>query len=326
MRCIFITTLALFIADIACKPENGFRKTEYTSHPNWRLLPTNNCGRPKSFHDGFSTRVFGGYNAQLGQYPWMAQLVVVNARDHGHACGGSIISNKYILTAAHCFEVPYALIVKLGELELDTNVDCTPLLTRCAPPAIFLDIELVIIHPKYRFTGGYSKYDVALVRCRQEIQFNDYIKPICLPTFAIDDSVLLNSTLEVAGWGASEIEETNNFLQVLNAQFVPKVYCIALFNNALIDRHICSAPYVNWCNVDINDEVICANVIRGKGTCYGDSGGPLMMQHSTPGGIYTVLLGVLSYGLPDPSCASGVPDVYTSVPDVVPWILDSIYE
>ncbi|KAG8279622.1 hypothetical protein J6590_100761 [Homalodisca vitripennis] len=74
-------------------------------HPNWQLLPTDSCGQVAP-DDGLRPRVLGGVAVDIAEYPWMAyvQDVISNSSNtKTFACGGSIINDKYILTAAHCF-------------------------------------------------------------------------------------------------------------------------------------------------------------------------------------------------------------------------------
>ncbi|XP_046679806.1 phenoloxidase-activating factor 3-like [Homalodisca vitripennis] len=118
-----------------------------------------------------------------GQYPWMAELVKVKLGGFEHHCGGSIINDRYILTAAHCVESIQDMLVRLGELTRSTSVDCSKDKSRCAPPAVYMDIEYVVIHPQFFYFGNvFPKHDIALLRLRHQIeQFNDFIRPICLP-------------------------------------------------------------------------------------------------------------------------------------------------
>ncbi|XP_053687895.1 transmembrane protease serine 9-like [Sabethes cyaneus] len=133
-----------------------------------KLLPRH-CGVyiPNRVANGTKTKVF--------EFPWMA-LPVLN--DEDFLCSGTLISKRYILTAAHCFMTPLPNKVRLGEHTIGQDIDCNDP-DDCAPPVRTYDIECITTHPGFAF--GKSADDIGLVRLSEDVQYEDHIQPICLP-------------------------------------------------------------------------------------------------------------------------------------------------
>ncbi|XP_020801045.1 serine protease easter-like [Drosophila serrata] len=121
----------------------------------------NNCGyavplSPKS-------RVYGGRNAIIGSSPWMAYLIY-NSAFH---CGGTLITKRYILTAAHCVEDN--LKVRLGEYNTRTLIDCTK--DGCIPQYEEYDVSRAMVHANYNFQLG-SSDDIALLKLVRAVRYD----------------------------------------------------------------------------------------------------------------------------------------------------------
>ncbi|KAF5289870.1 hypothetical protein FQR65_LT02004 [Abscondita terminalis] len=269
-----------------------------------QLLPTTDqCGRI------LSQRIVGGERAALDEFQWMALLQYQKRKSTGRGfhCGGALISDRYVLTAAHCIlNIPkgWKLVsVRLGEHNLETEQDCQEY---CADPPINVPVQELIPHEKYDVNSIHRYHDIALLRLQRKIDYTDYIFPVCLPLNLNIDYTGLNMT--VAGWGRTENRSQSAFKLKLDVPVKPQSECINTYQKA---------------KVNLRDGQICAGGVKGKDSCTGDSGGPLMYaDYSKPDANYYIT-GVVSFG-PSNCGVAGWPGVYTKVSDYVPWILSKM--
>ncbi|KYM93571.1 Serine protease easter [Cyphomyrmex costatus] len=259
---------------------------------NNSLLP-NDCGRD------LTQRIFGGERTELDEFPWMALLEYQKPNGRTTACGGVLISKRYILTAAHCVkgkDLPTnwrLSSVRLGEYDTDTDRDCIP-----------DGVDEQIAHENYRPLSRDQSYDIALLRLSRDVPFTRYIKPICLPS-----NSTINGKLFVAGWGKTETRSASNLKLKLTLP--------------LAEKSVCDQTYVS-AGVRLGYGQICAGGQKGKDSCRGDSGGPLMaVERIADGTGKWTAVGVVSFG-PSPCGMQGWPGVYTKVSDFVPWILNNM--
>lgn len=251
-------------------------------------------------------RLIGGGVTKLSEFPWTALIVYMHA-DGSTAfyCGGALINEEYVLTAAHCvvslrkgWKVHR---VRLGEWDLSTSVDCSD--DSCADPVIDMDIDDIIVHSEHDDLRKAN--DIALIRLRSRVEYCVTIQPICLP---ISEEIRLinheGMTAYAAGWGRTENGTSSD-----RKRSVPL---------PISNLENCTNEYQ-----DIDFELLpthlCAGGENGKDSCSGDSGGPLMrLVH---GSWY--LLGVVSFGLK--SCGTqSTPSVYSNVAEYMDWIRNKV--
>ncbi|CAO1432212.1 unnamed protein product [Diamesa tonsa] len=243
--------------------------------------------------------IVGGENTKLGEYPHMAAIAW---RDLDgtlqFSCGGSLISERYVLTAAHCssFQGRAPILVRLGDQNLKTRDD--------GAYEKDYEIEQFIKHESYSRKSRY--YDIAVIRLAQEVTFTKFIRPACLW-----QSPNINQTKAVAtGWGYTEAYgETSDELQKVSLD--------------IIDNNKCNriTPQDKLSN-GIIDSQICAGVLEGgKDTCQGDSGGPIQLRSKTNQCLYYVV-GLTSRGS---FCGTRTPSVYTRVSYYLDWIEQKVW-
>uniref|UniRef100_A0A2I9LPS1 Serine proteinase n=1 Tax=Centruroides hentzi TaxID=88313 RepID=A0A2I9LPS1_9SCOR len=240
--------------------------------------------------------IAGGESAKPGAWPWMAAILTRNLGQEGFLCGGTIISQFYILTAAHCFggrggKVPNVVryIIRVGSTFSFNGTAYT--------------IQEIMKHPSYGDRKHYN--DIALIKVNNEIQFNRWVQPICLPPTSLASATLMGIPVTVIGWGD----------QTFGGIRTPELRQVTV---SVMSRTLCNSSYsrLRDSSIDrgITDQFICAGVeAGGKDACQADSGGPLMMDRNG-----WTIVGVVSFGY---SCARpNFPGVYTKVTSYLNWI------
>ncbi|XP_055847604.1 serine protease easter-like isoform X2 [Episyrphus balteatus] len=279
-----------------------------------RMGTDTNLPEPGQCGNVRSNRMYGGSITKLDEYPWMALIEYDKGNNlYGHQCGGSLINKRYVLTAAHCIsQLPQNWKlhrVRLGEWDTSTNPDCevdTRGIEECADPHVDVTIEQVIPHEKFLKSNRF--HDIGLIRLSRNINYNDFIRPICLPLKdSLKRSTFDGIKMDVSGWGKTEQGTPSNVKLKAEVPVVPLYECQRIYSER---------------SVDLGTSQMCAG--GQQGTCTGDSGGPLIGLDSTnKQQVYYFIAGVVSFG-PTSCGLKDWPTVYTRVSEYVDWIQQNI--
>uniref|UniRef100_A0A8C3FVM8 Peptidase S1 domain-containing protein n=1 Tax=Chrysemys picta bellii TaxID=8478 RepID=A0A8C3FVM8_CHRPI len=235
-----------------------------------------------------SPRIVGGNNAENGAWPWQVSI----REGSNHICGGSLIAESWVVSAA-------------GAITVRLFPNCH--LQNPSENLVSVSIKEIYHHPSY--TNISSSGDIALVELERAVSFNEVIRPICLPASSVEFPAGMECW--VTGWGDTqngESLEAPKTLQEVQVPLIDRDTCNNLFNTS-------SYPDDPQGTDPIKQDMICAGYPEGeKDACQGDSGGPLVCKWDNA----WLLAGVVSWGV---ECARpNRPGVYILLPPYADWI------
>merc|ERR1712165_690158 len=234
-------------------------------------------------------RIVGGFEAQENQWPWRVALFIDNA----WFCGGSIISENYVMTAAHCAD---------GASYFDIMAGAHNVRASSEPHRVEITSYNGWTHPGWNHNT--LENDIALIELPSPMSFNEYIKPSCMPMAG--DTADVNEMVTCTGWGKPS-DSAGGISPVLRM---------------VEDRPIISNSECNAIYGIVGDGVVCIDTTGGKGTCNGDSGGPLNMKYDVKSGASGdkwKQVGVVSFGA-SAGCEVGYPAGFTRTEYYLDWI------
>ncbi|XP_039258967.2 complement C1s-1 subcomponent-like [Styela clava] len=241
-----------------------------------------------------SMHISGGERSAENEWPWLVFLnggEDPNLESNHLTCGGSLINQDYVLTAAHCVvheDYPEGLMFA-NHIHIWLGVHDRQ--EKNYEQVNYVLAEKVIKHPKFR-TEIFGNYDVALVKLSESVAMTARYRPICLPSTEEDFKMVHpGSTGEIAGWGL--YSGFNAAYTLFHAEFpvVGGDECLAELKSVSEEKNLrLPEDFV------ITDNMFCAGLPKGgAGTCEGDSGGPFVMKKEKNGRYYAV--GLVSFGL-----------------------------
>ena len=269
------------------RPTTTRRTTRRTTTTTRR--PSVQCGQ------SFSTRIIGGFEPSPGDWPWMAVLGRPSGSSFTVVCGGILIDETHILTAAHCFpdnrnsRITHA---RLGEHDISRTSD-----------GRHVDIQISRVRNHEGYSQSTLKNDISILTLSSPVRFvPNRIAPICLPDTR-GQNLLNRRDPVITGWGSTRVG--GGTVQTIQQASIP-----------LESTTSCNRKYQGVSRpITIgNADQLCAGEGRTD-TCTGDSGGPMMMLNNQN---RWMVVGITSFGV---ECArQDFPGVYTRVDNFLSWI------
>lgn len=237
--------------------------------------------------------IAGGQIAAKGQYPWLVSVEATNFVESWPLCGGILITEEWVLTAAHCMdsEKPEWLWVVSGEHDRDIEEGTEQRLY----------VDSFVQHPDYTYWQKPYLNDVALIHLSTPAEIDLYTTIAPLPNDGVDDFI---GPCEEAGWGITE--EGAPGATILHWATVP-----------LLEPEMCETAYAS----EPDPNALCAGEMSGGiGACVGDNGSGLLCWSGYSGRF--VVGGIMSWR---EGCAlDGKPAFYMDVAKYRDWILSVI--
>jgi secreted trypsin-like serine protease len=280
------TFVALLLLAVACTHAANIRygrnmdnyKPRWTIYPAYvKMMEEAKANAPKV--DG---KIVGGDEATPNSWPHQVGLFIDNA----YFCGGSIIDEEWILTAAHCVDGARTVDVVMGAHNIRDGSEATQVTMTST------DLKA---HEQY--SPSTIMNDIGIIKLPSSISITSAIKTV--PLTNQKTTTLVGEMVTLTGWG-KDSDSAGGISSVLREVTVP----IQAYSK-------CSGVYGNLWN---EDYLVCVDTAGGKGSCNGDSGGPMNKDGMT--------WGVTSFGS-SLGCEEGYPSGYTSVSYFWDWIKDN---
>lgn len=222
---------------------------------------------------------------------WAVAISIRYGHHQTIVCGGSLINDRYVLTAARCVRLfpPQMVGVTLGSMIVNQ--------TRSMP---FLPIRDIIIHERYtRFYRRRLQHifnDVALLRLREPLK---QFTPICLPTTDVKDVAVA-----VSGWGFPAVSGSFAGIPAFSESSVKQ-----------LDAPICSRFFRRYLRFDEKNSICASGAV---GVCFKDEGSPLIARRN--GYVFQTGIVSVSRGFADCQHRPRVPTIFSKVTSHMEWI------
>ncbi len=254
-------------------------------------------------------RIVGGEATKIGEFAHMAAIGYGDFSEIRFDSGGSLISEKFVLTAAHCLRKRNPpTLVRLGDQNLKSEDDG-------AEPQEFR-VKRYMRHESYSAKANYD--DIGLIELDGEARFTKFVRPACL----WQEMQIPSETATATGWGMLEyLGSRSDELQRVSLTLMQNRDCQPYFafiiensdrlKRGIVDGQLCAAA------------VEQGRLVFGKGTCQGDGGAPLQITLEDNPCVHYVV-GLTSF----PGAGCGIensPGIYTRVSEYIDWIESKVW-
>lgn len=244
---------------------------------------------PEDVHgSSSSSRIVNGWPAKLGQFPYQVRSRTKKGEHSYSVCGGSILSETVVLTAAHCTIGHDSFDLGFGSIDF-------------SDPAVSMTATKKIVHEKYN--PSTLNNDIALLVLPEKLTFTDNISPVQLPSYSQKDTSFEGEKATVSGHGKTgDKESVSTKLMYVYTKVIANDECRKHFGRRLVKEF--TLCVVGWDNPN-------------QSTCQGDSGGPLVVYDDDLD--ESIQVGVVSF-VAKKGCEAQIPTGFVRVSHYLDWI------
>lgn len=199
-------------------------------------------GEANPYQNFALSRIKKGQDAAEGQFPYQVLILIAKKNGDHTFCGGSIIGNEWILTAAHCTATAKSVTINYGSIK-NSEAQFTH----------EVQSDNIINHPDYDDTN--LENDIALIRT-PHVDYSDKVQQVAL---ADRDNEYADAWAIASGWGVTDDNSFPEILQYVELQILPQDKCFEGISHE-------------------SSNILCVSTDDGKSTGGGDSGGPLVTK------------------------------------------------
>ncbi|CAL7944456.1 unnamed protein product [Xylocopa violacea] len=271
-----------------------------TTQPNY-----GECGRKND--DSINRLIVRGSSALPGQWPWLVAIFLVR-REFEYRCSGSLVTNRHVITAAHCCQfqgmnIPVVtLLVSVGRYQLRNWME---------DGSVTREVKQYKIHPDYNADSKSADADLAILSLREKVEFSELIRPICFWSGSTNLEDVVGKIGYVVGWGRDEYGN-------------PYVSEPRQTKSPIVRQNVCLWSHPKIAQLSSN-RTFCAGYRDGTGPCNGDSGSGFVMYNPNTERYY--LRGIVSVSLKDvanSTCDLTQYIVYADVAKYRDWLMTEI--
>lgn len=199
--------------------------------------------------------VNGGESTKRGDWPWMVAIFLNRPSGLSFNCGGSLVSSRVVVTAAHCINtetenyLPHELLLWLGRHSL---------LNWSEAGSVASNVQQIFIHADYKRQRGSYDADIAVLVMEKPVEFTRFVRPICLWPSERNSADVEGENGTVVGWGTDGSD-----------QYVSNIQ--KRIDIAIVNSKTCAKTSESLSKA-VSNRTFCAGSLNGDGPCHGDSG------------------------------------------------------
>lgn len=259
------------------------------------------CGMPRA---KLVSLVHGGASVERGDWPWLVALFHQERSRLQLKCGGTLIDNRRIITAAHCLLDKDKSTVESSVVIL--KVGAHNLIKYFEENTQIIGVSGMAVHGEYSAVTNTN--DIAVLTMTSSVTFSQYIRPICMWEGDTDQRKVYNKRATVIGWGQTEDTTSSALPRMLSVPIVSSDTCKN--SNQQFQQFT-------------SNKTLCAGSKDERGPCKGDSGGGLYINQNGRWMLRGIVSSSLS-GTEPGSCNLGEYIIYTDVAMYSDWVQQQI--